>query len=103
MPSNYTVSLERTRKVSGQLLTFYVRLLGWALDAQTIPVPGVLGSLFPRLRPPMLPEHAVALCANGEARCVRCLLPAALLPDRQCREAGTRAHARVPWATAPFA
>ncbi len=84
MPPNFTASIERTRKVNGQALTFYVRLFDWALDAQTILAPGVLGSLFPRLRPPKLPSHAVALW---------CLLRAPVLCGRQCPEAGRRAHA----------
>ncbi len=93
MLSNFAVCLARTRKFSGDVLIYYTRLLGWALDAQSFPVPSLLGNMFPRLRQPKLPEHTVAVRANGEARCVRCLLPAALPPGRQCREAGMRAHA----------
>ncbi len=69
------------------------RLLGWALEAQTLPLDEVLRGVFPRMRPPKLPAHTLASCEEGAARCVRRLLPDALLHTRQCCEAGACAHA----------
>ncbi len=84
------------------MLAYYTRLLGWALKAQTLPVPEVLHVMSPRLRPPTLPAHTVAHCEDGAARCVQCLLPEVLLHSRQCREAGVRVHALCALGTGTF-
>jgi hypothetical protein len=54
---------------------------------------GLLSSVFGRLRPPQTPAHCVAMSIDDVPRCVRCLLPEALLHQRQIRPAGTCSHA----------
>ncbi len=49
--------------------------------------------LFGRLRPAQVPAHCVTMSSDGVPRCIRCVLPEALLHQRQCRPAGTCSHA----------
>ncbi len=92
LPGSLAVCLNRTSRVSTQLPAFYTRLLGWAMDAQTLFAVGAVSDVLAKFRPPRLPAHTVALCEGGQARCVRCLLPAALLDGRPCQP-GSCSHA----------
>ncbi len=93
MPANLATSMQRTELVSGQVLAWYARLLEWAIAIEALPEVGMLSGIFPSLRPPRLPQHSLARSRDGTTRYVRCLLPAALIHKRQCREAGTLYHA----------
>ena len=89
-------SLARTHAFARQLCIAYVKVLDWAVQVPgRLPEISPVERIFPRMRPPPIPEHCFVLDGNGAERCVRCMLPPGLCTGRSCRPHGSLGHSLV--------
>ena len=89
-------SVARSHMLMRQLCIAYVRLIEWAVQVPgRLPEMTPLERLFPKMRPPPMPEHCLAVDGNGLERCIRCMLPPGLCQCRPCRPHGQRGHSLV--------
>ncbi len=77
-----SVAVNRTEELASRLGRFYARLLDQALEEGALPEPDPFYTVFRLPRPPMLPEHVLAHDRLEQVRCVRCLMPGALVAGR---------------------
>ena len=89
-------SLGRTRVFMRQLCNAYVRILDWAVQVPgRLPEVTPLERLFPKMRPPPIPEHCIVVDGAGSERCIRCMLPPGLCTGRSRRHHGRLGHSLV--------
>ena len=89
-------SLVKSHVFMRQLCNAYVRILDWAVQVpERLPAITPLEQLFPRMRPPPVPDHCFASDGAGTERCVRCMLPPGLCDGRPCRPHGKLGHSLV--------